>query len=205
LPTERCSTIGCMPDCRWTRGFDCRATVTLRSTVRTHPGAYRRRLAGDFSRGASPDYSGSQEGRRERRIIRSPRRTGSSAGAAGRRWKALEGLGWKTPPDRPERIHELPAAFTANSGGQGYAAPYTHTFQSDGSRNHPPIRQLSCRPVCCPVHRAKLKHACLKPMQAASAPISSSLHLVGVFTPTPGSRKGRRGRSTRYVISCYVL
>lgn len=27
LPTERCSTIGCMADCRWTRGFDCRATV----------------------------------------------------------------------------------------------------------------------------------------------------------------------------------
>src|SRR4051794_14984905 len=26
LPTERCSTIGCMVDCRWTRGFDCRAT-----------------------------------------------------------------------------------------------------------------------------------------------------------------------------------
>src|SRR4029453_12716780 len=27
LPTERCSTIGCMADCRWTRGFDCRATL----------------------------------------------------------------------------------------------------------------------------------------------------------------------------------
>jgi hypothetical protein len=46
-------------------------------------------------------------------------------------------------------------------------------------RNYPPTRQLSCRPVCCPVYRAKLKHACLKPMQAASTPIRAML--VGVF------------------------
>jgi hypothetical protein len=113
----------------------------------------------------------------ERSFQKCNRRTGAAAGeAAERRWKAWGKL---STARSSGRIHELPAAFTANSGGQGYAAPYTHTFQSDGSRNHPPIRQLSCRPVCCPVHRAKLKHACLKPMQAASAPIRAML--VGVF------------------------
>jgi hypothetical protein len=45
-------------------------------------------------------------------------------------------------------------------------------------RNHPPIRQLSWRPVCCPVYRAKL-NACLKPMQATST--STSPAPVGVF------------------------
>ena len=85
---------------------------------------YRLRLAGDFSRGASPDYSGSQEGRRERRIIRSPRRTGSSAGAAGRRWK-----GWGEITARQARTYPR-----ASSGPYGQfwragvcRAPYTHT------------------------------------------------------------------------------
>jgi hypothetical protein len=52
-------------------------------------------------------------------------------------------------------------------------------------RNHPPIRQLSCRPVCFPVgypDSSSFKHACLK-LQAASTLIGPTP--VGVFCSSP--------------------
>jgi hypothetical protein len=114
----------------------------LRSTVRTHPGAYRRRLAEYFSRGASPDYSGSQEGRRERRIIRSPRRTGSSAGAVGRRWRDRGGNTARSS----EHIHGASSGLHGPFWRAGICRP-THPHKSSRVRAGTIFRQASCPAV----------------------------------------------------------